>query len=403
MRTPKILLLFVPLVTGLAQSTDPSAPAYFTVYNVTGDSTVSQQFVVKITNALTIQQARTVLTEPESERPHVRGIVVKAPAYFNSPWSFHVDPATVGFFDASVEVCDASTSEVENHLMQVGEAFLPDSVWCPWSSSLLAEIPTPDAAATSLRIASAASDSEAAISPGALISIYGQNLTGLTESATTANPVATLAGITVQIKAASEATSRQLSLLLGSPSQVNALVPADMPLGPVTVSVISNGQTFQGASYVEPIAPALFSVDQNNRDYAAASLQRVHPDGTSSFESLVTVDPGSGRMVPVPLDFGSPNDELYLSLYGTGFVNSNASQVTLTLAAESTPILFAGPQAKGVGLDQVNIPISQSLSAQPFLDLQPIVTSPGGFPVKTNLVRILIQSSATNAVKSAAR
>jgi uncharacterized protein (TIGR03437 family) len=103
------------------------------------------------------------------------------------------------------------------------------------------------------------------------------------------------------------------------------------------------------------------------------------------------------------LDFGSPNDELYLSLYGTGFANSSAGQVTVTLAAESTPILFAGPQGEVAGLDQVNIPISQSLSAQPFLDLQPIVTSPGGYPVKSNLVRILIRSSTGNALASAAR
>jgi len=217
MKTLNTLLLFVPLIAGVAQTADQSAPAYFTVYNVTGDSTVSQQFVVKITNPSVIQQARALLSIPEPERPHVRGIVVKAPSYFNAPWSFHLDPVSIGFFEISVEVCDASTSEVDGHLTQVGEAFLPDNVWCPWSSRLLAEIPAPDNAASSLRIASAASNSEAAISPGALVSIYGQNLTDQTENAETPAPADTLAGITTEINAATETDSRQLTLLLALP------------------------------------------------------------------------------------------------------------------------------------------------------------------------------------------
>jgi uncharacterized protein (TIGR03437 family) len=288
--------------------------------------------------------------------------------------------------------------------MQVGEAFLPDSIWCPWSSKLLAEVPAPDTAATSLRIASAASDSEAAISPGALISIYGQNLTDHTENASTTDPAVTLAGITAQIKSPMESSSRQLTLLLGSPSQVNAMIPPDMPTGPVSINITNaSGQTFQAASYVESIAPALFVVSQNNLDYAAASLQRVHADGSNSFESLVETDPVSGQLTPVPLDFGQPTDQLYLSLYGTGFGGSNAGSVSLTLAAESTPILFAGPQGQVAGLDQVNIPLSQSLSTQPFLELRPSVTNAAGFPVKTNPVRILIHASTGNVVASASR
>lgn len=330
--------------------------------------------------------------------------MVKAPSYYNSPWSFHVDSASIGFSDFSVEVCDASTSEVENHLTEVGEAFLPDSIWCPWSSHLLAEVAAPDGAANSLRIASAASDSEAAISPGALVSIYGINLTNQTESAATTDKVVTLAGITAEIKAANEIDSRQLTLLLASPSQVNAMIPADMPVGPVTISIKnSNGQVFQAASYIESIAPALFSVSHNNRDFAAATLQRVHADGTSSFESLVAVDPSSGQPTPVAVEFGTASDELYLSLYGTGFANSSAAAVSLTVAAESTPVLFAGPQGEVAGLDQVNIPLAHSLSSQPFIDLQPSVRNPGGYPIKANPVRILIHSSTGEVVASAVR
>jgi hypothetical protein len=48
-------------------------------------------------------------------------------------WSWHVDPATPGFADFTVEVCDACPAYVEAHL--------PDLVaigWCPWTARVVA-------------------------------------------------------------------------------------------------------------------------------------------------------------------------------------------------------------------------------------------------------------------------
>jgi uncharacterized protein (TIGR03437 family) len=400
----KAFALFAPLTLSFAQVANQSTPAYFTVYNTTGDgtSTVSEQFVVKIANPTVIQQARAMLSLPESERPSVGGTVVKAPSYFNAPWSFHLDPVSIFLFDQAVEVCDSSTSYLEEHLSEAGEAFLPDSVWCPWSSKLLAEVPEPAGASTSLRIASAASDSEAAISPGALISIYGQNLTNQTEEASSTESPVTLAGITVEITPNGGANSRQLPLIFASPSQVNALIPADMPQGLASISLQNaSGSVVGSPTFLEAVGPALFVVSQDNINYAAASILQIHADGTSSTESLVAVDPTSGALMPQPLNFGAPTDEVYLSLYGTGFGNSDAAAVSLTLAPENTPILFAGPQGQIAGVDQVNIPLPQSLSTQPALDLQLSVQNPNGFPVKTNLVHILVGTPATSGVAPA--
>jgi hypothetical protein len=58
----------------------------------------------------------------------------------------------VEFFDSALEVCDATIQYVEEHLDQVGGTFLPNSIWCPWRSRLIAEIQpdiTPIATATS--------------------------------------------------------------------------------------------------------------------------------------------------------------------------------------------------------------------------------------------------------------
>ncbi|MEH2433373.1 MAG: hypothetical protein V7K25_03825 [Nostoc sp.] len=40
----------------------------------------------------------------------------------------------------AIEVCDATTNYVNDHLDEVGGAFLPGLFWCPWSSQLVKEI-----------------------------------------------------------------------------------------------------------------------------------------------------------------------------------------------------------------------------------------------------------------------
>ncbi|WP_433227073.1 hypothetical protein [Microtetraspora malaysiensis] len=42
-----------------------------------------------------------------------------------------------------LRVCDATIPYVEDHLDEAGGAFLPGLVWCPWSSRLVREVPTP--------------------------------------------------------------------------------------------------------------------------------------------------------------------------------------------------------------------------------------------------------------------
>ncbi|WP_442948058.1 BP74-related protein [Nostoc sp.] len=49
-------------------------------------------------------------------------------------------PSTISFFPMAIEVCDATTNYVNDHLDEVGGAFLPGLFWCPWSSQLVKEI-----------------------------------------------------------------------------------------------------------------------------------------------------------------------------------------------------------------------------------------------------------------------
>jgi hypothetical protein len=112
--------------------------AYFEMTDVTGS-----KFVVKMTDREDIEHARQLLSGETNQLPHVFGRIVKRTASYNPGWSFYIEPASVTFFDFSIEVCDATIPYVEDHLDEAGGAFLPGLYWCPWSSRLVREIPAP--------------------------------------------------------------------------------------------------------------------------------------------------------------------------------------------------------------------------------------------------------------------
>ncbi|MEV0371407.1 calmodulin-binding protein [Streptomyces sp. NPDC050636] len=121
--------------SGAAHRAKPE-PALFVMTDISG-----AEFVIELTDPDEIQHARDLVSGATTERPHVMGRIVKRPAPYNPPWSFHYRPDTIDFFDYAIEVCDATIPYVEDHLDEAGSAFLPDSIWCPWSSRLVAEIP----------------------------------------------------------------------------------------------------------------------------------------------------------------------------------------------------------------------------------------------------------------------
>lgn len=127
-----------PQVRAAATQRSEDQPAYFEMTDYS-----RQTFVVKITRDEDIQHARDLLSGATDSRPHVVARIVKRTAPYNPRYDFHVDPQTVGFFDFAIEVCDASIPYVNDHIDEVGGAFLPGRVWCDWSSRLVREIPAP--------------------------------------------------------------------------------------------------------------------------------------------------------------------------------------------------------------------------------------------------------------------
>ncbi|WP_299537101.1 calmodulin-binding protein [uncultured Streptomyces sp.] len=127
-------LLAVTVQAGQAGAADEAA--YFKMRDIT-----RAEFIVKITTPSAIQEARDIVAT--GEQKIVIGRIVKRQADYNPRWSFHLDPERIQFAEAAIEVCDATTPYVEDHLDEAGGAFLPGLYWCPWTGRLTEEIPAP--------------------------------------------------------------------------------------------------------------------------------------------------------------------------------------------------------------------------------------------------------------------
>jgi hypothetical protein len=113
------------------------------------DSSKSSPFVIELVDRAAIDVARRILTGTEQHRTHVIGHIIKERAWYNPHWDYHLDPASIQFFETSVEVCDATMAYVQQHLSEVGGATLPGGEWCPWTSQLIDEVcPAKDAEGT---------------------------------------------------------------------------------------------------------------------------------------------------------------------------------------------------------------------------------------------------------------
>ena len=125
-----ILAVLFTAVPVCAQQGEPTE-AYFIFDCPPNTST----FTIKLTDPQTIQEARNIIAT--GARKMVAGTLIKQPVYYNSQWSYHLDPKSIGFVDFALEVCDANMNYLEANL----DTAFPD--WCPWTSRLVKEIPPP--------------------------------------------------------------------------------------------------------------------------------------------------------------------------------------------------------------------------------------------------------------------
>ncbi len=200
---------------------------------------------------------------------------------------------------------------------------------------------------------------DTSLAPGAIISIFGQNLAGATVTAPDFGHLpTTLGNITVSIG------STNLPLFFVSAGQINAWIPATIAPGHYTLTIQSpTARLTKDIVLAANSSPGIFSAfGTGTRDGA--------------IQNGVTYKPGPFT----PTTNGKPT---YLTIYTTGLDLSVAP--TVTIGGISVPVTFYGVTPCCPALQQVNVKLTQDVAGAGRVELA--ITS--GTKV-SNIVEVVI-------------
>ena len=121
MTARRLLLIPTALIAVALAGCAPSGPTVAT-FQVAGDQT----YKIELATPELVQHVKDLMAGSEDGRIPV-GTIVRDDPSVNAPWSWHIDPATLEFADATTEVCDGLPEYVEDRT-------LTSDVYCPWSA-----------------------------------------------------------------------------------------------------------------------------------------------------------------------------------------------------------------------------------------------------------------------------
>jgi len=235
-------------------------------------------------------------------------------------------------------------------------------------------------------------------SSGSLVSAFGLNLAPATEAATSYPWPTTLGGIRLHLKDRSHPGDVLAPLLYVSPTQINYVMrlidpPVDYgertgdPFAWISIERVGSPWVAQWMSVpVRILAPGLFTQGDG---LAAASAVRISGDARVPVPVTACAGP---ICTAVPIDLsGAP---VYLSLYGTGLALAVTSLSTCSIAGQTLPVAYAGPQIQIAGLDQINVLLPQSLAGAGNTSISCSLGAEGEFatpPPVTNAVKLAIR------------
>lgn len=95
----------------------------------------TQTFAIRLTDPDLIARAEQLIGQPE--QPIVSGALAPGDGGVNAPFDWHLEPSSIEFVDATIELCDGCPRMVEENLQYwlgtVGR-------FCPWSSAIVARV-----------------------------------------------------------------------------------------------------------------------------------------------------------------------------------------------------------------------------------------------------------------------
>ena len=199
-----------------------------------------------------------------------------------------------------------------------------------------------------------------AVAAGSIVSILGVNLAAAAQAGPTSPLVQTLGNITVSL------SGQLLPLRFVSPGRITAQLPPDLPVGPYTLTVHSDGNPDVSAAFtVARNAPGLFHTMVNGKAFGLF----VHEDGTP-----ITADSPAHRNETVTLlgtGFGpllqTPPEGFAVSQSANSAV---ADPVLIVSGGNTITPSYAGAADGTVGLDSVQFQIADPLPTGATVDFK---------------------------------
>jgi hypothetical protein len=99
-----------------------------------------ERFIFMLDDPQKIKKAREDILS-DKEELHVTGEPLGGTVFYNEPWNFHLNPATINFVKESYELADMINKRVEQQLPRDKATFASNDVWHYGGARLLAEIP----------------------------------------------------------------------------------------------------------------------------------------------------------------------------------------------------------------------------------------------------------------------
>jgi uncharacterized protein (TIGR03437 family) len=157
--------------------------------------------------------------------------------------------------------------------------------------------------------------------------------------------------------------AREAQLLYVSPTQINFVLPPATAPGFAVFNVYVSGTPSPfppGArsTMVQPLVPALFTLNGTGQGPPAASAVRVQADGSQTPVPVAQCSATGCTLIPIDVTSGN----VYLSLYGTGFLQAKGANCAFPTSNQPgigpiglLPVTYLGPQPAVAGLDQLNL------------------------------------------------
>ena len=201
------------------------------------------------------------------------------------------------------------------------------------------------------------------VSPGEIVSIFGQNFMPTGSASAIAMPLPTTLG---PMNTTLSACGRTLPLYNVFPGQINAQIPLECPTsGTVTATINVGGQTATQTFVVAPAAPGIFTVSGSGGGDGVI----LHANNTL----VTTAAPATaGETVVIYATGLGPTNPAFVTGSAANQANTTAMPVTVTIGGKSAAVTYSGLSQGSVGLYQVNAIVPQGLTGS-----QPVVITVG--------------------------